>query len=97
MQQGKDGEVEVGAVKLSYTKTKKVSKEAAQYVGSVLQKYLHQHYPKARVVARLCQIVDVFGGRIWTASPATKARMQDIVAACEEIARGWGGNSREAA
>lgn len=79
----------MGAIKLCFSKTKRLQEESASYIGAVLQEYMRSVYPDRQVVRERCQVVDVFGRRVFEAPRAHKTRLEDVSAACEEIARAW--------
>lgn len=80
---------EIGAIKLCFSKNKRLSEESASYIGAILHEYMQSVYPDLRVIRARCQVVDVFGRKVFEAPRAYKTRLQDVEAACEEIARAW--------
>lgn len=75
-----------GAVKFYFPKTKKLSKERANYAGAILQMYCEQIAGDWYVVdENMCLIVDAFGNAILPAPKHTKRRRDDIANACDEI------------
>jgi hypothetical protein len=80
---------QVGAIKLFFRKTSPLSEQAAGYITTVLSEFMRQQFPDQEVLPDLCQVADVFGGRVFTTPPSTKKRMREVSFACEEIARVW--------
>ncbi len=84
------GGVRLGAIKLYLVKSYPHSDESAGYVGASVLEYLRRERPDdGKPDPELCLVVDVFGGEIFTAPRASKSRLADIEAACEEIAGRW--------
>ncbi len=83
---GHDG---VGAIKLCFSKTAPIGEEPGRYIATILQQHLDDLFPDYDARREVCQVVDVFHGAIYTAPRAYKRRVEDVAAACEEIARGW--------
>lgn len=79
----------IGAVKLHFPKTNPLSELAAEYVATGLRVYLEQHYPDAKINPKKCSVVDVSTGVVVSAPRAIKRKMDDVVAACEEISARW--------
>ena len=81
------GEVK-GAVKLHFSKTAPLSTKSREYSATALRVYLeeegHQH-----VDPKKCYVVDVPTQSVSHAPKAFKRKMNDIEAACEEIAARW--------
>jgi hypothetical protein len=84
------GEPVTGALKLYFSKTIPLNEDAGEYVATVLYQYLDQQTGPGNAEPKLCQVVDVFGGRVFAAPRATARRRRDVIAACEEIRRAWG-------
>ena len=78
-----------GCVKLVFSKTHPMSDDAAECAGALLYEYMRENFGEKAVSREHCFVVDVFANKCVTAPKSVIARMRDIVAACEEIARAW--------
>lgn len=84
------GGVEVGVLKLYFSKTHPMAERAAEYVATTLHLYAEQHLAALGPTdAGLCRVVDVFAGRVYRAPKAMTRRVQDMAHACEEIGERW--------
>lgn len=81
------GEV-VGAVKLHFSKTNPLSEKSREYVATTLRVYLTET-GNAHVDHTKCLVVDVPSQQVSHAPKGYKRKMNDIEAACEEIAARW--------
>ncbi|HEX8361145.1 MAG TPA: hypothetical protein VF613_13615 [Longimicrobium sp.] len=82
----------VGAIKLCFSKTRKVEDAEAAYTGAVLHHYMQRYASdQQELPCELCIVVDVFARRAYPAPRAHKQRLSDVRAACEEIAARWPG------
>ncbi len=80
----------IGAIKLAFSKTFKLSEEAGEHIASLLFHYMDKTKPRGLSVSReKCILVDVFGEQITLAPKSYKRRMKDVVAACQEIDALW--------
>ncbi|MEX2141836.1 MAG: hypothetical protein WD894_21400 [Pirellulales bacterium] len=83
------GEPACGALKLYFSKTIPLRPEGGQYVSTMVYQFVDTQVEPGQADPQLCQVVDVFGGRVFIAPRATARRKRDLWAACEEIARAW--------
>ena len=81
----------VGAVKLTWRKTRSLPEVEAAHVATTLRVFIRVHLEglPQDVAPELCQVVDIWRGEIFTAPKAFKRRMTKISANCKEIARQW--------
>lgn len=84
-----DSDNVVGALKLHFSKTFPLNKDAGEYVATGMRAYLEQEYGKEKIDPKLCTVVDVPTSNIVQAPKAAIKRMKDISAACEEIDARW--------
>jgi len=81
----------VGALKLFLSQSHPLDDTTGLYVAAVLHQFAEEHLTDHGVAdPQLCIVVDVFQRKFWTAPRHYKRRVQDIDAACEEIAAMWG-------
>jgi hypothetical protein len=85
----RSGEAAGGALKLYFSKTIPLNQEGGEYVATLVHQFVDTHITPGLADPRLCQVIDVFGGRVFTAPRAVARRRRDLWAACEEIARAW--------
>jgi hypothetical protein len=87
---GRTDDLFEGAVKLYINKTYPMSEAAGLYTATTLHQFVDE-CPSAGGSCdyRMCYVVDVFGGHIFTASRSYKQRRKSLEAACEEIRRAW--------
>lgn len=78
-----------GAIKLNISKGAVHSKDAADYVGTLLRHYIEEGCDPGECDPQLCFALDIFGEKIAASPKATINRMKDIDAGCGEIARQW--------
>lgn len=86
------GKMYVGAIKLHFSKSHPHSEESAGFVSAVVNEYCRIHvvgYSDAVVNAAFCQIIDVASGKVFPGVKATKQRLNDISAECQNIAALW--------
>ncbi len=83
------GRPKAGALKLYFSKTSPLTNDSAAYIATALHAFVEAHTPSAYAEARNCRVIDVFGQEVYTAPRASARRRNDLVAACEEIARAW--------
>jgi len=75
---------------LYLSKTNPLDERAGKYIGTMLKMFADENLSdKGTVDHHLCQVIDVFVGKIHTAPRSQRQRFEDIEVACEEIARGW--------
>ncbi|MGY3230989.1 hypothetical protein ACVWWJ_002473 [Luteibacter sp. HA06] len=79
----------VGAVKLHFPKTYPLTDKGAEYVATALKQYLQQAHQGSPIDPKLCFVVDVPALAVTCATKASKKKMSDIEAACEEINARW--------
>ena len=85
----RSGDAAGGALKLYFSKTIPLGQEGGEYVATLVHQYVDTHVTPGQADPRLCRVIDVFGGRVFTAPRAIARRRRDLWAACEEIARAW--------
>lgn len=85
----RSGEPVCGAIKLYFSKTIPLSPEGGEYVATVVHQFVDTLVDPGQADPRLCRVVDVFGGRVFTAPRAIALRRRGVWAACEEIVRAW--------
>lgn len=77
-----------GAIKLAMSKTYTLSEHSGSYVGGILRRFLcatTDTLPHADD----CIVLDIFGKQAHHAPRAMTRLMEDVTAACEEIAARW--------
>ncbi|GAA4310038.1 hypothetical protein GCM10023183_27630 [Nibribacter koreensis] len=77
-----------GGVKLYFAKTYPLTKPSAEFIGTLLMKYLKEQ-TGSDIKARNCFVIDIFNKTIYTAPKAYSKRLLEIEAACEEISSRW--------
>ena len=85
----RSGEAVGGALKLYFSKTIPLSQDGGEYVATLVHQFVDTHITPGHADPRLCQVIDVFGRRVFSAPRAIARRRRDLWAACEEIARAW--------
>lgn len=81
----------VGCIKLYFGKTGPLDDRSGPYVSTVLAAFAERNLAeKGRVDSRLVLTVDVFAREVFAAPKARTRRLEDVTAACEEIAARWG-------
>lgn len=89
-QANRRGGFDVGLLLPYFGKTYPIAPEAAEYIGALLLQYCQQELSTiGKPSHNICQVLDVFGGRLFKAPKAHVMRMKNVAAACEEIARAW--------
>lgn len=85
------GKSYVGALKLHFSKTHPHTKESAGFVSAAVNEYCKHHLagPDDIVNASFCQVIDVASGNVFPGVKATKQRLSDIEAECQNIAALW--------
>ena len=78
-----------GAIKLYFAKSFPLSADGGEYVATAVHEYLESSGHHERADPRLCEVIDVFGRRVFHAPRAVARRRKDLAAACEEIVRAW--------
>lgn len=86
------GEI-VGCVKLHFPRINPLNNQSAEYVATAMRVYLENIKENKKVDPKKCYVVDVPTKTVVTAPKAFKRKMNDIVAACEEINARWRKNS----
>jgi len=79
----------VGAVKLHFPKSFPLTDKAPDYVATALREYLAQTYDANAVDPKRCYVVDIPTHTVTCATKASKKKMSDVEAACEEINARW--------
>jgi len=79
----------IGAVKFHFGVTYSLDQKARQYAATILYSFIETNGGTPN--RTLCDSVDVFNATYESAPRATKNRLQDVEAACEEIADRWPG------
>lgn len=85
-----------GAIKLHFNK-KPLTAEAGATVAVALALYLRTLYPGMPISAGLCQVIDVFTGRVFKAPQIDRAYRRAIFEACKAIRAQWDDPPRAAA
>lgn len=79
-----------GGVRLYFSKSDRLTIDAAASIAALIHRHLAQHGNADFVVSRRhCQVIDVFAGEVHAAPTAITRRMKEIEAACREIALHW--------
>lgn len=87
---GRNGQTVAGAIKLYFSKNNPLDENSGVYVATTVHQFADGYLTEtADADYRRCQVIDVFGGEIYTAPRSFVRRRNDIEAACEEIARAW--------
>jgi len=85
-----ENEVRVGALKLHLSKTKKLDKRRADFMGAILAMYAEAALPAIGIEHRECSMVlDVPGQAIHLAPKAKIRNRSTIISTCEEIVQRW--------
>lgn len=80
----------VGCLKLYFAKTGPLDDRSGPYVATVLEEFANRNpLGGARVDGSVVLVVDIFAGRVFRAPRARTRRLDDVTAACEEIAARW--------
>src|SRR5262249_44607016 len=79
----------IGAVKFHFSVAYALDQRARQYAATILYSLIEQ--TGGSPIHTLCDSVDVFDAADESAPRATKKRLKDVEAACEEIADRWPG------
>jgi hypothetical protein len=91
--EGRDGHGKpvVGAMKLHFSKRHPLSKEAGEYVATMLHRYASERLGAdgVKTPPRYSKVVDVFTGEVFEAPKSFKRRREDIRHACQFIASIW--------
>lgn len=87
----KRGKKVIGAIKFHLSKTNQLSNEAASNISTLLKQFVKENIANSdeKVENDLCISIDIFGKTFTTAPSSFQRRMQNISAACEEIALRW--------
>ncbi|UPG88339.1 hypothetical protein L2Y96_13005 [Luteibacter aegosomaticola] len=78
-----------GAIKFHFPKTYPLLDKGAEYVAATLREYLVKQHPSSEIDPKHCLVVDVPARVVTHAAKASKKKMADIEAACEEINARW--------
>ena len=80
----------MGCIKLYFAKNNPLDDRSGSYVAAVLAEFAARNLAgDGRVDGSLVLVLDIFAGRVFTAPRARKRRLDDVSAACEEIAARW--------
>jgi hypothetical protein len=84
------GERRAGALKLYFSKGHPVTRTTAEYGAALVRRYCEERLADgARVRPQDCSIFEVRTGELYHSPASIIRRMQEITAACEEIALRW--------
>ncbi len=88
---GPKGKKLVGALKLHFSKSAKMTDEAAGYVSATVQEYCKVHLAAndETVFSDYCKVIDIGCGKVFPGVKSTAARLRDISSECENIAALW--------
>jgi hypothetical protein len=79
-----------GFAKLYFAKSVPLTDESGAYVATVVSEYASRNSGgKVRVDPSRVIVLDIFGGRAYAAPRARTRRLENVTAACEEIAVRW--------
>ncbi len=86
-----DGKRSLGAVKIHISKNKPFSLNQSEHVASTIFKYLSDEIAEDGdfVIPELCISLDIFSGRVVTASGDHDSRIQEVIEVCKEIKKYW--------
>ncbi|MDO8249362.1 MAG: hypothetical protein Q7T78_06535 [Rhodoferax sp.] len=84
-----DNNETVGAIKLHFPKSNPLNTPAGEYVATGLRVFLEEQGDSKLIDHKLCSVIDIPSGNMISAPKASKKRMQDIAAGCEEIDARW--------
>jgi hypothetical protein len=80
----------IGAVKLYFVKTYPLTKETSGYLSAVLQEWCRTVLgDEGTVSGPLCYVIDVGARKVWPGVKATKERMREVEADCQNIFDLW--------
>jgi hypothetical protein len=81
----------IGALKIHFIRTESsaLSEKGSQYVATVLHQWLESRFDNPVPSRAHCFSMDVFRQSIVSAPQSFSKRMEDVTAACEEIAVRW--------
>jgi hypothetical protein len=79
----------IGAIKIHFSKTNPLDKEAGSFISTLLYQYLIETYPDMKVRHDFCFSLDVFSSTIITAPKNYARKWAQIKDACEEIKIRW--------
>ena len=82
------GRRRAGMIKVYLSKTFPLDERAGSYVSTVAQRYVAEQYGNAD--PNLVIVIDVFAREVHVSPKAITRRLDDVAAACEEIAVRWG-------
>lgn len=84
------GDILLGEIKLCFSKTHPLDREAGEYVGTALYEDAQMTMSdQGKIDPSYCMIIDVFAGKVHMAPRAYITRKRDMEAACAEIALHW--------
>ncbi len=79
----------IGAIKMHFSKTNQLDKEAGSFISTLLYQYLIETYPEMKVRPEFCFSLDVFSSTVITAPKNFARKWMQITDACEEIKIRW--------
>ncbi|MES0069480.1 hypothetical protein NKJ73_27315 [Mesorhizobium sp. M0074] len=86
------GKLYIGALKFHFSKSHPHTAESAGFVSAAVNEYCRLHvvgYGDGVVNAAFCQVIDVASGTVFPGVKATKQRLNDISAECQNITALW--------
>ncbi|HMT13840.1 MAG TPA: hypothetical protein PKE19_03730 [Aestuariivirga sp.] len=86
------GKLHIGAMKFHFSKSHPHTTESAGFVSAVVNEYCRVHIIGSGdgiVNPALCKVLDVASGTVFPGVKATKQRLADISAECQNIAALW--------
>jgi hypothetical protein len=82
-------ERQIGAVKFHFSSSYPLGQEARRYGAAIMRSYIDSI--QGDPASALCEVVDIFAAAYDGAPRAIQRRLEDVEAACEEIAERWPG------
>jgi hypothetical protein len=86
------GKLYIGAWKFHFSKSHPHTAESAGFVSAAINEYCRLHivgYGEGIVNPAFCQVIDIASGKVFPGVKATKQRLSDISAECQNIAALW--------
>jgi hypothetical protein len=85
------GKALVGGIKLHFSKSRPHTAESAGFVSAIMNEYCRLHVASHDEVVNpaFCQVIDVASGTVYAGVKATRQRLLDIEAECQNIAALW--------
>mgnify|MGYP007071004199 CR=1 FL=1 len=89
-ERGKADVQAIGGLKLVFGKSKPLTEDQGFNIATMLKLHLDEVKPEGAIVQnKLCMVLDVFSGRVYTPPKAIVNRLRDVHAACTEIVTMW--------